>query len=333
MGNWRILFLNPAPLYVHGLAAGLRQMGHEVVVFEPSKTPPHLHGDVVGRLIELYDFDLAISIGHLKFFMNAEAVLAEIVRRRIYHVYWATEDRTFHERISLPWAGRAQAVMTIDQDCLGAYRALGLPAEFMPFACNPAIHCRRPPDPRFRHDLALIAHNTLAPAGSHRPGCLLNLLLPFLEGGYDLAVWGCGWEKPFAGDFKLPRSLYHGVLSYEDSIRAASSARIVLGPQWEEESPTQVSCRTFETLGAGAFLLTSDVPGIQRFFIPGAHLEVTHSPACTKNIVDKYLGDNGARQIIAAQGQAKAYAEHTYLHRAQQLIAFVESRLGGDSAV
>lgn len=323
MSGWRILFLNASPLYADGLAAGLREAGHEVHLFDPTSMPRYCHGEAVASMIEAVRPEIAVSMGHAEFFMDAAAVFAEIKRHGIFHVYWATEDRPFHRQISLPCAAYAQAVLTIDSGSLPHYQARGIPAEVLPFACNPAIHHDYPPDPALVHDLVLIAHNTPA-GGTYRQKSLINLLLPFLDGGYDLAVWGAAWDQPFVRGLTLPARFYQGVLSYEDAARAVSSAKIVLGPQWDAFSATQVSCRTFEILGSGGFLLTADVPGVRYFFRHGIHLLTTDSPGRTKTLVQQYLADEAGRRGIAAQGRNLVYARHTYLHRARQFEAAME---------
>ena len=322
MSVWRILFLNAHPLYANGLAAGLRQIGHDVRIFDPGPIPRYLHGRAVGELIDAVRPDIVLSMGHVEHFMDSTAVFDAIRHRRSYHVYWATEDRSFHERISLPCARSARAVFTLDAGCLPRYRTLGIPADLLPFACNPAVHHGYPIDRTLAHDLVLLGNNTPA-WGAYRQKALIDLLQPFLGGGYDLAVWGYGWEEPFAAGYTLPKRFHYGRLSYEDAVRAACSARIVLGPQWDASSPTQVSCRTFETLGAGGFLLTSDVPGVRALFQDGVHLATTDSPGRTNALVEHYLSSQDERRAIAARGQSLVHAQHTYVHRACQFTAAV----------
>lgn len=317
MSVWRILFLNSHPLYANGLAAGLSQIGHEVHIFNPALVPRQQHGQAVGQLIDSLRPDIVISVGYVNHFMDAAAVLSAIRCRPVFHVYWATEDRPFHDQISVPCARFAHAVFTLDSGCIPRYQSLGLPAEVLPFACNPAMHHTYPPNASFAHDIVLLCNNTPA-GGTFRQTSLINLLQPFLGGGYDLAVWGHNWESPFADGVILPPRYYHGVLSYESSVKAASSAKIVLGPQWDIFSPTQVSCRTFETLGAGGFMLTSDVSGVHHFFQHNVHLVTTDCPARTKELIDRYLADAAGRRVIAVQGQCLVHNQHTYLQRARQ---------------
>ncbi len=322
MSGWRILFLNPSPLYRLGLADGLTQEGHEILFFDPNSLPRFRHAEAVASIIAQSAPDLALSIGNMAFHTDTEAVYGEIRRRGLFHVYWATEDKPFHARVSLPCARNAQGVFTIDAGCLPAYVKLGIPAALLPFACNPAVHLPSAPEPGLAHDLAMVAHNTPA-QGSFRARSLHDLLLPFLDGGYDLAVWGCGWEQPFARGLKLPKHFHYGVLPYEEAARAVASAKIVLGPQWDDSSPTQVSCRTFETLAAGALLVTSDVPGVRHLFADGTHLLVSDGPARSRELVDRFLDDANGRAAIAASGRDLVLERHTYRHRAGQFTETV----------
>ena len=96
------------------------------------------------------------------------------------------------------------------------------------------------------------------------------------------------------------RSWLHGYLPYPDAHKVYNSAKIVIGPQ---NQLTQVTQRTYEILGSGGFLLTSDTPEIRRLFKPGKDLVVSRSAKQTRNLVRYYLKHPKQRERIRKQGK------------------------------
>ena len=118
----------------------------------------------------------------------------------------------------------------------------------------------------------------------------------------------------------IPEAWLHGYLEYPLANLVYSSASIILGLQNHQ---TQLSQRTYEIMGSGGFLLTSDIPEIRRMFVPGRDLAVSSAPEQTVELVNHYLKQTEERQRISAQGQ-KAVTTHTYAHRASEMLRILE---------
>ena len=87
--------------------------------------------------------------------------------------------------------------------------------------------------------------------------------------------------------------------------------------------------RLFDCLAAGGFMLVNKTPyddwkgNIAESFTDGVHY-VSYTLKTLADVARKYLNDPEARQAIAAEGRRKVMAEHTWAHRAQQVLADLE---------
>ncbi len=92
---------------------------------------------------------------------------------------------------------------------------------------------------------------------------------------------------------EIPRNWIHGYLDYTEAYKVYSSAKIIIGLQNCESQLTQ---RTYEILGSGGFLLTSDTPAVRGKFKPGRDLIVSSSPKETLEKVKYYLNHDSERK-------------------------------------
>lgn len=186
----------------------------------------------------------------------------------------------------------------------------GTQFRYLPEACNPRVH-------------RLV---TLTDADRARYGCEVTVigslyhyrqeLLRTLQ-GVDLRLWGTryAWMPE-----RLPGRHGGAILLAEDKARALLAARIALDPLHYAEVDA-LNCRAFEQAGCGAFQLVSSRPVLERHFVPGVEVETFDSAAELRDKVHHYLANPDAAAAIAARGQARAHAEHTYVHRLRELLA------------
>lgn len=83
---------------------------------------------------------------------------------------------------------------------------------------------------------------------------------------------------------------------------------------------TGIPQRVFDIMGSGGFVLTNYQEELDLYFKAGKHLEVYHS---IEELVDKaayYLAHEDQRLRIAINGYKEIVANHTYLHRTEQLL-------------
>jgi spore maturation protein CgeB len=90
---------------------------------------------------------------------------------------------------------------------------------------------------------------------------------------------------------------------------------------------TQVTQRTYEILGSGGFLLTSDIPAVRELFIPDKHFIVSSNPDETKNRVRYFLKRPELREKIRSAGM-EAVKVHSYkqgFYTGQVIVTVVNS--------
>lgn len=120
----------------------------------------------------------------------------------------------------------------------------------------------------------------------------------------------------------IPTNWIHGYLDYRDANKVYSSAKIVIGLQ---NSSKQLTMRTFEILGSGGVLLTTDTPAVREKFTPGQDLIVSSGRTETVTKIQEYLKNDIERQQIRENGQ-KAVQNHSYRNRAKRILEVLENR-------
>ena len=193
---------------------------------------------------------------------------------------------------------------------------LGAPrAEALPFtACDPDMHHPYALNPdeqqAYRCEVAFV--------GTLLPEALYSRRVRALEAlrDFDLGVWSV---------HPVPASLqpfYRGKALGETMLRVLCAARIVVNPhgdfmRWGG------NMRLFEASGCGVFQIADDLPGIGHWFKVGEEIVTYRDPDHLRDLVKHYLAHDDARRAIAAAGQARAYADHTYRRRTEQLLAWL----------
>jgi spore maturation protein CgeB len=82
--------------------------------------------------------------------------------------------------------------------------------------------------------------------------------------------------------------------------------------------------RLFEATGVGTFLLTDFKDNLHTLFAPDREVAVWRSVDDCLASIDRALSDAKSRAAIATAGQARTMAQHTYRHRAAEILGFVE---------
>ena len=81
--------------------------------------------------------------------------------------------------------------------------------------------------------------------------------------------------------------------------------------------------RLFEATGVGAFLLTDFKDNLQTLFAPDREVAVWRSvDDCLAGHRSRTAATTARRSEIASAGQARTMAQHTYRHRAGEILGF-----------
>ncbi|MEW9701665.1 glycosyltransferase [Paenibacillus sp. SI8] len=315
----KILFLENHPMWIHGLPNGFRDAGHQVKIsgrLTPQKIP---------RLIASFRPDLIITLGWTREHQPKKRkwIRKYVKQSGIPHVYWATEDPTHTQTFTLPYIRQVKPdfIFTICQRRVGEYQKMGFKAAHLDFGYHPRVHHPVPVNAKYRADVAIVAnaypHILAKYTRHHRIKSLHQLISPLVKNKIPIALWGRQWSqmKRLLGA-PIPRKWIRGYLHYTKANQVYSSAQIILGLQ---NQLTQVTQRTYEILGSGGFLITSDTPEIRRLFKPGKHLITSKSPHDTLRLVRYYLNHPQKMRQIRTAGK-KAAAAHSYKQRALYMI-------------
>jgi spore maturation protein CgeB len=142
----------------------------------------------------------------------------------------------------------------------------------------------------------------------------------------DVDVWGYGVEAlPAASAI---RRRYRGEAWGLDMYELMARARIVINRHNDLANGYANNMRLYEATGVGATLLTEAAPNLETILRPDLEVVTYDSPADLVSTVKELLADPKHAATIAAAGQERTLAEHTYADRMQALSDMLESRIG-----
>ena len=98
------------------------------------------------------------------------------------------------------------------------------------------------------------------------------------------------------------------------------ATKVVIGDNVLNDVPGYWSSRNYVIPGAGGFLLTPRVPGLETQFQFGKHIAVYDGLDSLRAELDRWIHDNAAREIVRRGGWNHARAYHHWGERARALI-------------
>jgi glycosyltransferase involved in cell wall biosynthesis len=179
------------------------------------------------------------------------------------------------------------------------------PVEVMLQATDHRRFRPRPVDPAHRHEVTIVAktREVLRPVVSDA-----------LAAGLRPAIYGGGWRGLVDTGLVVADHIDNEALPV-----VYSSAGVVLNDHWRTMRAWGfVSNRLFDVLACGAPVISDPVDGMDEVF-DGAVLEY-HSPDELRALVDEVLADPETARQRADRGRKVVLAEHTFDHRARQLL-------------
>jgi hypothetical protein len=143
-------------------------------------------------------------------------------------------------------------------------------------------------------------------------------------GDADFALGG----RDFRAD--IGRARLVGDVPFNMFATAISSARINLCITRRSHATIYASssCRPFELASAGAAIVSNPYAGIERWFEPGSELIVVHSADEAIEAYRELLADGGQAAELGRRARERVLDEHTYRHRARQLLETLDLTRG-----
>jgi spore maturation protein CgeB len=199
-------------------------------------------------------------------------------------------------------------------------------ASWLPFGCDPHSHRPEEPGDRAGSDLwSRPSSRAVSPSivfvGSYYPE--RQILLRFLR-GLPVGVWGPGWERA-TDDPHVAPMIRGGTLRPSTWRLLYARCRVALNIHYGSFGPLDASgdlanTRVFEILGCGAYQVVDRQGDVLRLFTEGQHLAAFSSGEELRARVEQALQDDPLRESVARRGREEVLARHTYEHRALRLL-------------
>ena len=248
--------------------------------------------------------------------------------RSIPTAFWNKEDPPHYEDF-LPAARQFDVVFTSDSDRIPAYREdLGHDRiAALPFAAQPAIHnpiqfgpgrhargvafagmyfAHKYPERREQMDLLL----TAARNASGKAGPELEIFSRQLGGDSNYQ-----FPEPFSQNVV-------GSLDYARMLTAYRAYKVFLNVNSVVDSPSMCARRIFEITASGTPVVSTPSEAIGRFFEPDEVL-VAASEHQGEHQIRMLARSPELNDRVVHKGQRRIWAEHTYAHRAETIVAAV----------
>jgi hypothetical protein len=312
---------NPAS-NVHFICRTFEKLRQEVRRFDYRSIARQEGADAMQRkLLSLVDS----SAPDVLFLVKGECVLPETVREiaRKTHVALHYMDSPIHG-----WLKRLGPVCDSFWVTAGGlidkYRRLGFRNVHHMFeGVDPAIHRHIEEDiPAYKCQVAFAGTNK---AGRER------FLRAVMKAGLQLKIWGTRWPKdmPVAGEF----------IGGDDFARLCFNAHIVLGINDNNRIPDYFSLRTAQTLASRGFHITSYVPGLEKWFENGKHLDWfkikqkkflpwQYDYSDCISLIHHYLERPEERRRIAVEGQKHIYKFFTWEYQLGKVLEKLKEIVG-----
>jgi hypothetical protein len=178
----------------------------------------------------------------------------------------------------------------------------------LPNACNPLVHKPVEGEKEFDYFIA-------TSFGDERFFLTYEYLRPIFKKYYGLFA-GPGWEF---GAGAIPPSEMPFLYSRTKIVPNPLGANRFL-----VQYPAEITERAFSALSCGAFQITELTPVTRRFFDADELTCVTGKKEFIEAF-DYYINKPDERNSIVQKGMTRLYKEHTYFHRIDLLIDFIDS--------
>jgi spore maturation protein CgeB len=197
-----------------------------------------------------------------------------------------------------------------------AFRTAGVRAEVAHLAFEPTLIDTLPPAPTQDVDISFVG----SVSEDHQQRIAL---LEAVARRHDLKLWG-NIPKSLPAFSPLHRC-YQGEVWGADMYQILRRSRITLNSHIDIAGREAGNMRLFEATGVGAFLLTDFKDNLHELFAPDTEVAVWRSIEDCLGKIDRYLADADGRAGIAASGQARTMAQHSYRRRAGEMLKLIET--------
>jgi len=265
----------------------------------------------VRRAIDAFSPDLLFTI--YGFYLSPETL--EFARRRgAVRACWWINDPFQYER-GLRLAPNYDAWFSNSSVCAARITAdTGVPAHFLPTACDPGLHRPVPAEAAFASDVCFAGDWSAARE---------DVVSRLLHAGIGLRVFG-PWEKKLAPGSDLRAVLVPGFFTPEQMVRYFCSSKLVLNfHTWFGQFDHGVNPRLFEAAACGVAQLVDHKAEIPDLFAPDEEVLIYRTFDELPDLAQRALADPARCRRIGEAARARALRDHTYERRMQQMLALL----------
>lgn len=138
-----------------------------------------------------------------------------------------------------------------------------------------------------------------------------------IASGYPVSIWGTGWEQ-----FVDNKYIKGKTIAYNRIHEVYGTAIITLNDHWKDMKETGfINNRVFDVLGAGGFVISDYVPGIEDVF--GDTVPTYVTPLDLKMNIHRYLSDIELRNRKQKEGFELIKDSHSFEKRIMELLEFI----------
>jgi spore maturation protein CgeB len=195
-----------------------------------------------------------------------------------------------------------------------SFRAVRVRSEVCHLAFEPAILDALPAAPAADVEVSFVGSVSV----DHQQRIAL---LEAVAQRYELKLWG---NRPPTLPASSPlQRCFQGEVWGADMYQVLRRSRITLNSHIDLAGREAGNMRLFEATGVGTFLLTDFKDNLDTLFAPDREVVAWRSIDDCLNAIGRYLVDDDGRAAIARAGQARTMAQHTYSHRAREILGLI----------
>jgi spore maturation protein CgeB len=310
--------------FAENINDALQRMGHQVTQLGPANTSHrsrHVRNAAMIARMAFADLDERAQRHIARTAKEAQCevvinidlrlmpdIVARIKRDGARVVFWFPDPVT-HLARQLMVLGPYDALYFKEPHIIDRLRSnLGLPAYYLPEACNPRWH--RPLVPAGTEPY-------LAVAGTMYP-IRVKLLERLMAKGIPLKLYGDGIPR-WIGDTPVRQAHTGSYISLAEKARVYRSAVGVLNTMHPGEV-AGVNGRLFQAAGCGAAVLNEFRPKLAEVFDVGKEVLAFHDFDQLLDQATQLLNEPGLTARLGDAAAKRAHSEHTYAHRLATIL-------------
>jgi spore maturation protein CgeB len=144
---------------------------------------------------------------------------------------------------------------------------------------------------------------------------------------FEVKIWGPDWGRRCKGKPAVLKAWQGRPLYGADFARAVAHSKVNLNVIDPTNYPA-ANMRFFEIPTAGGLQVSSACPEMASEFCHGKHLFYYNQTEDLPALIRSLLSDQALRTTVARAAHAKVGQAHTYVHRAEQILALYRQALG-----